>query len=637
MAEPQTYADAEVFDPAHGLVYGPGSAYSGQAPTAEQYKYAYDSALTRDKRAPEGSAVNPTYDTPDATGKGLYHVNPQGQLVDEHPQVNLAPGKSVMSDADVFGTHTDPNFDPSKTYDTRPTDQVLGAKEGTYTVGKNLADALSMRLPGMKANPAAGVMYLPQIATDVASAIMRRGLDAEGKTARPGQIGKVAAEVGLTLPLAFTGEGAPLLTGALQGDLTSDSADPMTRLRDIGVGAVGGKLGDLALSGVTSTIAPKVGPGASWAADNGIRLTPGMIAGDSGGIPGKVLKGIESSAAKGTIAGPMVSRAQRQTIEDTNLAGLNNALGGIGLSLPADLKAGTAAVDKAHDLFGKAYDDLAPKLTVTRDPAFDQRIGELAEAGSQLDGSLAGRYQNFVDKVTSAFDQNGQMPGTDMRRLDSVLGQQQRRFAKSDDPFHQEYGDAISDLQDTLRDATERTNPQHAGRLAALNSGYAQLVRLDKAAVLAKQTDGVWTPDQLMQAVTSRGMDNSVRQTSSARGTALLQDWAKKAKEVVPNQMPGKGNIWTHLPELAVTYGVGHEAGLPAVGGMLVGEGGLAALYTKPMQSALRATMTQRPAGAQTVADILKRLAPLTSTAGVAGAENYALPALQPLMNGNRP
>jgi hypothetical protein len=307
-------------------------------------------------------------------------------------------------------------------------------------------------------------------------------------------------------------------------------------------------------------------------------------------------------------------------VTDANLSAVNNTLKPAGLALPAGVSAGTAAIDNAHKLFGNAYDAIAPKLTVVKDPILDHRLSELAQSGLDLDPALATRYQGLTDKVTSAFDKNGAMPGAAARKLDVYLGQQQRRFGRSPDPFHQEYADAISDLQDALREATERTNPAFAGKLSALNSGYAQLVRLDKAAVLAKQTSGVWTPDQLMQAVTTAGLDGSARQTSSARGRALLQDWAQSAKDVLPNTMPDAGNFWTHLPELMVTLGVGHEAGIPAIGKILAGEGVLGAAYTPAAQSAIRGAMTARPAGARTVAQILKDLQPVGGYVGASAA-----------------
>lgn len=642
MAEPQTYADAEVFDPAHSLVYGPGSAYSGQQPTPEQYKYAYESATTRDKRAPEGSAVNPTYDTPDATGKGLYHVNPQGQLVDEHPQVNLAPGKSVMSDADVFGTHTDPNFDPAKTYDTRPTDQVLGAKEGTYTVGKNLADALSMRLPGMKANPAAGVMYLPQIATDVASAIMRHGLDAEGKTARPGLAGRIGAEAALTLPLAFTGEGAPLLIGAAQGDLTSESQDPLTRLRDIGIGAVGGKAGDLVAGGVKGALWPTLRPEAQWAVDNDIRLTPGGYAGSAKkGTSWGVAKNLETGLANGTLVGPMIGGAQRQGIEDFNLATAKHVLDGTGLILPDGIAPGHDAVNATSKLLGGAFNSLAPKLSLTRDAELGAAIGDAASAGKLMEPAFRNRMSALIGQLPA---EGEALTGETVKTLTSQLRKDAAKAAKSGEFFSQDYGDAVGALSTAVDDALERSNPAQAAQLQALRSAWAKQIRVEKAAVNAVQDDGIYTPKGLLTAV--KAADQSARDNATARGVALMQDWAKSGKAVLPDTLPGsrsnslidlmKTGVM-HGPELGVAVGVGHESGVKGIAGMLAAEGGMGLLYTKPAQDIIRTILTKRPGGAKTAADLVQKLAPLATTAGAATAQNAVWPSLQPLVNGNRP
>lgn len=71
-------------------VYGPGSAYSNTPATDPQAAYATAGAPYRDASAPAGTATNPSYDTPDRSGSdALYHVNPQGQLSDPSPEVNL--------------------------------------------------------------------------------------------------------------------------------------------------------------------------------------------------------------------------------------------------------------------------------------------------------------------------------------------------------------------------------------------------------------------------------------------------------------------------------------------------------------------------------------------------------------------
>jgi hypothetical protein len=629
MSQPPLMSDAEVFGADHPLVYGAGAPESGGSATPQQQAYATSGAGVREPAAPVGTATNPSYDTPSVTGGAdSYHVTTDGKLNDPNPQMNLPAPAKLMSDADVFGIHGGQGAEPAAP-DTRPTDEGLGFKVGVNNVVKNYIDAARgglPKLPGQADGPLSSgdvLTLLPRIA----QGFVQTALDKDSQTKRPGTLGKIGGEIVASAPLAIDAE-APAIMGAVQGLMTSeaDSNDMVGKLKDAAIGAFGGKVADKIGGAVKAVVLPKLSAGAKWAADQGIRLTPGAILGGAA-------KGVEDAAAKGTISGPLVSNAQRQMLTDANLAATNNALKGAGLSLPADTQAGTAALDQAHHLIGGAYDSLAPKLTIVHDQPLADRLAELEGVGANLDPQLSGRFQGLVQKVRDGFDDGSlTMTGPDMRKLDAFLGQQQRRFGKSDDPFHGEYADAISELQDALRDATERSNPAEATKLAGLNSGYAQLVRLDKAANLAKQTDGVWTPNQLMQAVTSSGMDSSARQTSSARGRALLQDWAKSAKDTLPNKMPDAGNFWTHLPELMVTAGVGHEAGLPAIGKMLAAEGGLAMGYTKPAQASLRALLTRRPEYAKPIANLIEELRPALAWGAVPATQQAAtaLPALPP-------
>lgn len=602
------------------FVDAPSGAPLNPAQTA-----AYQALLAQgkfDPKAEPGSAMLPLHqakegEEPEA---GKFYVDLGGNLKQAGaPSVGAA--QKELSDADVFGAAPAPAAGAPT--DTRPTSQSLGALEGVTTMFKNGINVATGDFPALMGLPRQPSDLLRINPLAIPLKLMAAGKDAYAKemekTYRPGLPGKIAGEVIAGAPLGVDELGI-LPMSIMQGALTSEATDPLGKLRDIALSAAAGKAGDQVAGALSRVVKPTIKPAVQWALDNGIRLTPGAIAGG-------VVRGVEGGAAKGTLAGPMVSRAQRQMIDDANLSAVNNALGSGGMELPKGVAPGTAAVDRAHMLFGVAYDRLAPKLTVIRDPTLDQQLAHLTQTSVGLEPALATRFQSFVGKLSAAFDADGRMPGPEMRKLDSILGQQIRRFGRSDDPYHQEYADHIGELQDALREATERTNPAFTQQLSGLNSGYAQLVRLDKAAVLAKQNGGVWTPAQLMQAVTAPGLDTSGRQTSSARGRALLQDWAQSAKEVLPSAMPNAGDFWSHLPELAVTYGVGHEAGLPAVGKMLLGEGALGAAYTPAAQTVLRAAMTQRPGGAQNVANIIEELRPLLAY----GASTAAPSALQAL------
>jgi hypothetical protein len=415
--------------------------------------------------------------------------------------------------------------------------------------------------------------------------------------------------------------------GAVQGDLTSEATDPAGRLRDVGLGALGGKAGSMLGGGVKSAIWPTIRPEAQWAADNGIRLTPGGIA---GGIP----KNLETAATKGTIAGPVIGAAQRRGIDDFNLATIQkNALDPAGLTLPEGIQPGHEAVNEATKALGGSYDALTPNLVLTKD-------ADLLSAVKAANDAAKGLPAAYRNRLTAFTAQLGGKPGLalsgdQVQELTSTLRQEAADAQRSGDFFTAPYGRALDELNSAVGSALERSNPAYAEKLRGLNQGYAALVRIQKAAGNAVHDEGVFTPKGLLTAV--RSTDQSARDNATARGEALLQDWANKGKAVLPDKLPSGGNIWTHLPELLVTAGVGHESGVKAIGGMLAGEGALAGAYTPAVQDILRTAMTQRPAVAKPISDVVARLAPFMGQGGAMLASKAAWPALQPYVAGAAP
>jgi hypothetical protein len=604
-------SDEQVFG--KGFAYGPGAQESGQPVTEAQAAYARAAATSTDRGAPVGTPQNPSYDTPSATGApDIYHVGPDGRMYDPVATAQARAGVRPMSEAEVLG----PDFVPGQQFDTRPANQGLGAIEGAATVGKNVLDLLSAKLPGMKASPFAGAAYPLQVGSDLAGALAKHYFSGREKTERPGVAGKVGAELALTAPLMFTGEGAPLVMGGVLGDLTSESDDPMGRLRDIGVGAAGGKAGDMVAGAARSAIWPTIRPQAQWAIDNGIRLTPG-------GISGGVAKGVESGAAKGTIAGPIIGAAQRRGLEDFNLATARHVLDGVGRTLPEGLAAGHEAVNATQNLLSGAYNSLTPKLSLSLDSDLTKAISDATNAGTLMPSTFRTRLDNLIGQLPA---RGGPISGHAVQDITSQLRSEAADAAASGDFFAKDYGRTVGKLQSAVEDSLERTNPEQASELRALRTAWAKHVRVVRAARDAAQDGGVFTPKGLLAAV--RASDQSVNDNATARGEALMQDWANNGKAVLPDKIPASGSIWQHLPELAVTLGVGKEAGLPGVAAMLAGEGAVGALYTEPMQRVLRAAMTARPPVAEPVADMVRRLTPALGQAGSATANKAIWPAI---------
>lgn len=174
------------------------------------------------------------------------------------------PTTSTQNPFDKF----DGGAAPSAAPESPQPSQTLGFYEGLMKPLNNAADALQWGAdkigiadPINRFGEAIGLPSEQQAEANQQQYIASR--EKAGET--PGGIGKFAGEVTGTLPVALATEN-PLAGGALTGGLLTDKESPAGILTDIALGGIGGKLGDLAVSGlsqaakpVTTAIARKVG------------------------------------------------------------------------------------------------------------------------------------------------------------------------------------------------------------------------------------------------------------------------------------------------------------------------------------------------------------------------------------------
>jgi len=528
----------------------------------------------------------------------------------------LTPQPHEMSDADVFGSA--PNGQPAAT--SAHPDFLLGLYQGAVKPFDNAARGLEW-LAGKAGLP------VDQIDTGLGMPSAQQATDAHrnyiatqallGK--RPGPVGNFLGEVGGTIP--FTLGMGPLASGATTGALLSDAKTPQQLAFDTGFGAVGGKVADMGLQQVSKMLAPSVAPAVQKLLDAGVGLTPGQILGGA-------YKRVEDAATSIPIFGDIIKNAQARGMSDFRRAAINQTLEPIGQKLPDGMGTGYEAVDYAHKALGEAYEGLLPSLTVKTDPAFNNQVTALRTLALNLTPDYAKKFENLVQsEVLGRFaPQTGVMTGETMKEVEATLGQQATRFGKVQDGHAQDYADAVRQLQAELRGLVERSNPAVADQLGAINSGWAKLVRVENAAGRQGATGGEFTPSHLAAAV--RAGDNSVRKNASARGGALMQDFAQAGKEVLPSSVPDSGSPFRHALEATVALLVGQEAhALPLMlKGAAVG-GTLGAAYTRGGQRVVTPLLTQRPAAAQAAAKLLPYLKtpalPAGGAAAVTAAQNW--------------
>jgi len=435
-------------------------------------------------------------------------------------------------------------------------------------------------------------------------------------------IGNFVGESAALLPAAAMRGGA-LAQGAASGALLSNSDNALGVAKDAAIGAVGGAIGDTAMRGIASLAAPQLPGNVRTLLDEGVRLTTGQIAGQGGRL-GRGIKRVEDIAATVPIIQGMVGGAQRRATEDLNRAAVNRALRPIGERLPGGTEAGHDAVAFAGDRLRAAYSDVLPRLSGGLDQTFQTRVNTIRQRAR-----LPAEYDNLLDQAQAelgnAFQRsgpNGYYSGRTLRDASERLSDLATGWRRSDDPYTRMVGDITEQFRQQLHSLARRQNPRDAARLRDIDRGYASLVRVEKAA--ASPADGVASPAQYGAAV--RNSDTSVRRRQSARGQALDQDLASAGQQVMTNNAAQGGSKDVNSLAMLAALGAGAVGGKV---GALAGVGGLgagAALYSQPVQAAIRGLMARQPGlTAQRAAQLLRygaRGAPILTAAATDDPSN---------------
>lgn len=302
----------------------------------------------------------------------------------------------------------------------------------------------------------------------------------------------------------------------------------------------------------------------------GVQLTPGQMLQETPLIGG-FLRGTEDRLAGMPLIGDAIQGARTRGLETANIAGAQRGLTPIGETIPPKIAPGYEAVEYVQDRLGQAYADVLSRVSPTIDAPLDTGIAEiLADAPAsmgeararQLAEILSSRVMRNVDPETR------RISGEEFKRIETVLGQQQRELARSVDSDQRALGLALGDIRSEFRDALARQYPAEAPRLQQINTGYANLVRIEDATGTAgaMQRGGVFTSTQLANAVRR----NTGSRSQRGAGTGLMRDLATNMGEVLPSTVPDSGTAGRAglAALLAGGYYLKPEIAIPVIAGV---------------------------------------------------------------------
>lgn len=477
---------------------------------------------------------------------------------------------------------------------------AMGAADPSVGILQLAANAIGL---GDKVNPS--IKAKEQQYQDARAAQGRDGFDASRML---GNVAITAPVAGGTPAVTLAGKvGQAALTGGVLG-----AANPVTdgnyweeKAKQTATGAAGGALAVPVAAGVSRIINPRSVSRVADLRAAGVNPTIGQTL---GGWVGRT----EEKAQSLPIMGDAISAARNKAREEFNLATINKAVAPIGETVD---DVGHAGVRAAGDKLSAAYDAALSKLGgVKLDPQWNSDLNQLRGMASNLTPDMAKRFESILnDNLLSRVSPNGSVLAEPLKQAESEIGKKAASFA-SKGGAEGELGDALAQLKNLIRQQVSRSSPDAAKAVRAADEGWANLVRVEGAAKGAKGTDGIFTPGQLLTAV--RQADTSVRDRATARGTALMQDWASQAQSVLGNKYPDSGTAGRLMLGAG---GLASGAVSPLIPAGLLGG---AAAYIPAIQKLLVGSVANRPAAAAKIAGLLGDSAPMLAPIGNAAAQS---------------
>lgn len=417
-----------------------------------------------------------------------------------------------------------------------------------------------------------------------------------------GGAGSAATLGGRMLLGGATGAGAAALQPVTDGDFTSE------KTKQLAAGGVFGAATPAVVAGVGRLISPNAARSldVQTLVAEGVRPTVGQTLGGR-------FNAAEEKLMSVPFIGDAVRNARERGAEDLQRAVGQRALAPIGLDMPAGLK-GRDAVGYVRTKLSDAYEALLPSLTWRADGQFAQQVNNLRQmvnTGAIKPEAATAFNRVFENEILGKMGPQNAMTGQTFKAVESNLGQQIARLGQSTDADQRLLGDALKELRSAMRSALERTNPQ-APELKAINAGWANFTRMNRAASYIGAADGAFNAAQLQSAV--KALDRSKDHGAFARGKALMQDLSDPAKNILGAKVPNSGTtdraLFAALPALAFEPMAG--AGLMAS----------SLLYSSPAQGLLRGLVSSRPSQAETIRSLLNQSAPMLGpTSGLLGLE----------------
>lgn len=409
---------------------------------------------------------------------------------------------------------------------------------------------------------------------------------------------RAGGQIAATAPLGALGSGvkAGAAVGAAGAALNPvvDTKDGFwsEKWKDAALGAAGGAVMSPLFGALARLVSPKAStdPGLKMLRDEGVETSLGQTLGGWANVA-------EQKATSVPILGDLIANARNRGVESFNTAATNRAVAPVGGRVAG---AGNETVKEAGDILSAAYNKAADEVGHINF-ATHKMVGQLGELEDmvrmEFTPDMAQKFMGIADRVVARrLSPNGSIVGNDLKKVDADLGKIAADWRASSLTSERQFGDAVRQLQQVVRDGMADASPTYKAAKDAADEGWRSLKTVRRAAgsAGAANNEGVFSPAQLMSAI--KAGDKSLDKRATAEGTAWMQDLASAGQrlgtKIADSGTAGRlGQIAVLMnPKTAVPIALGSVA------------------YTRPVQNVLRAAVSKRPKGARRVANSLREL-----------------------------
>lgn len=429
------------------------------------------------------------------------------------------------------------------------------------------------------------------------------GTKIAGSLVMPGGVAVKGGKEGLTF-LKNLGLGTTM--GAIEGTgAATDNQDIFQKGIEGGAFGFGTTLG---LNLIGRTIAPILREGTRELQQKGIRLTPGQAFGGTA-------ETLEQSAESFPIIGNLIKGARRASMEDFNVAAMNDTLSSIGEKVTKG-STGRKALIETREKVSRAYDDVLPKLKLTPDSNLSNNLDNVVKkyAKGKLSQPQIEQLNEYITGLKSDIG-NKVVQGEKVKLIHEDIANlvESYRGAKGTEKL---YGDALEDVQKAFKRSLEIQNPKYIKDLRNVDESYAKYIRVENAVKRASKqgSEPVFSPEQLAASIES--LEKTLRKGAIGRGTALMQDLSNRGIDILGTRVPDSGTAG-RLGTAALLTG-----GAATVSPKLIPLGLLSGLYTDVGQKYIMPTLlSPRKPGIELIGRKTAQVSPYVGT-GLMGYSN---------------